>query len=310
MILFTAPKNFTVNYIPEFLAKVERTFFWKDRLIPNVKFDLSTIRNIDILGLLIIYKYIDFTYTNYCFKKPNLLVDEYITESWNKYEFDSLFQAYISNKEVSERAFKGFKIKLEERFIIAPQALLRTTNYTNEYLKKEFIPNIEKYYAKSPESVSLIFSCFSEILLNFWEHAIQDTKSVILADGNKNKIEIACADTGVGIISNLTPMFSKNMKPEDVLEKAIQKGVTSKPNSNHMGFGLWIVSQLVNANRGRMHLYSQGYYFYNDFGKIRKGKCAYWPGTVVYLNLNLDNPKTISEVINNENFNNLKINFT
>src|SRR5690606_12886621 len=118
-------------------------------------------------------------------------------------------QAYISNKEVSEKAFKEFKIKLEERFIIAPQALLRTTNYTNEYLRNEFIPNIEKYYSKSPESVSLIFSCFSEILLNFWEHAIQDTKSVILADGNKNKIEIACADTGIGIISNLMPMFGK-----------------------------------------------------------------------------------------------------
>ena len=71
-----------------------------------------------------------------------------------------------------------------------------------------------------------------------------------------------------------------------MLSKCVQRGVTSKPNSNHMGFGLWLVNELITLNNGRLHLYSQGHYYFNDFGKIKKGLCAFWPGTIIYLNIN------------------------
>lgn len=309
MIVLSAPKKFTKNFVKDFLRKVEKTFEWNNKLVPNVEINLSPIKEIDILGLLIIYKYIDYTHANHCFKKPNLLVDNYINTAWAEYEFDQLIQAYISNKEVTERAFKEFKIRLEDKFIIAPQALLRNSNYTNEYLKNEFIPKISQYY-KNQKITDLIFSCFSEILLNFWEHAIQDTKSIIIADGNNSKIEIACADTGVGVISNLSNYFENKYSKSELLTKAMEKGVTSKPNSNHMGFGLWLVNELVKLNQGRLHLYSQGYYYYNDFGKISTGSCAYWPGTIIYINLNLLNPQTLSNLLSLENTIDLKINFT
>ena len=307
---FQAPKNFTKNFIPEFLRKIEKTFYWKNKLVPNINIDLSNIKKIDILGLLIIYKYIDFTYTHFCFKKPNLQVESYIEDAWNEYEFDKLIKAYISNKEVTELPFKQFKIKVEEKFIIAPQALLRNSTYTNEYLTNEFIPKIEQYYNKDSKTTDLIFSCFSEILLNFWEHAVLDTKSVIIADGNKDKIEIACADTGIGIISNLDTIFKDKINPIEYLSKSVQKGVTSKPNSNHMGFGLWLVNELVKLNNGRLHLYSEGYFYFNDYGKIKTGPCSYWPGTIIYVNLNLKNPKTLSELLSSTINKNLKINFT
>jgi hypothetical protein len=310
MIKFQAPKNLTKNYVLDFLNRVEKTFQWKEKQVPDVHIDLSPIREVDILGLLLIYKYIDYTYTHFCFKKPNLIIDEYINEVWEKYEFTSLIQAYVSNKEVSDRPFKDFKIKLEDKCIIAPQALLRNSDYTNEYLKKEFIPKIETYYKGQIKSTDLIFSCFSEILLNFWEHAVQDTKSVIIADGNKSKIEIACADTGKGIITNLGNFFGENVKKSTLLCQAVKKGVTSKPNSNHMGFGLWLVDELAKANGGKLHIYSQGYYYLNDYGKIKSGTCANWPGTIIYLNLNLNNPKTLSDLMENSINKNLKINFT
>lgn len=309
-MVIQAPKYVTKNFIPEFLRKVEKTFDWKNKLVPNVQIDLSSIQEIDILGLLIIYKYIDFTYTHYCFKKPNLQIDKYINETWSKYEFDTLIQAYISNKEVTDKPFKEFKIKLENKFIIAPQALLRNSNYTNEYLQNQFIPKITEYYNNDQKVTDLIFSCFSEILLNFWEHAVQDTKSVIIADGNQSKIEIACADTGIGIISNLNNFLKDSCKQSELLSKAVQKGITSKPNSNHMGFGLWLVNELVKLNNGRLHLYSQGYFYYNDFGKIKSGPCPFWPGTIIYINLNLNNPKTLSDLLPLSVSNELKINFT
>ncbi len=304
-----APKYLTKNFIPEFLRRIEKTFDWKGKAIPNVQIDLTQVQEADILGLLIIYKYIDFTYTHYCFKKPNLTVAKYIEDTWAKYEFDTLIQAYISNKEVTDKSFKEFKIKLEDKFIIAPQALLRNSNYTKEYLENEFIPKIEEYY-DNEKVTDLIFSCFSEILLNFWEHAVQDSKSVIIADGNKSKIEIACADTGIGIVSNLNNFFKDSCKESELLNKSVQRGITSKPNTYHMGFGLWLVNELAKLNNGRLHLYSQGYYYYNDFGKIKSGSCPFWPGTIIYLNLNLNNPKTLSDLLSLSVSKELKINFT
>ena len=78
-----------------------------------------------------------------------------------------------------------------------------------------------------------------------------------------------------------------------------------------MGYGLWIVNELVKINNGRLHLYSQGYYYKNDFGKITKGKCGYWQGTIIYVNLALGNPKTLSDIdsVDLNNFKDLQINF-
>ncbi|OXA70394.1 hypothetical protein B0A67_15880, partial [Flavobacterium aquidurense] len=296
MIILQAPKYLTKNFVPAFLRKVEHTFNWKNRAVTNVRIDLSQVIEIDILGLLIIYKYLDYTFTHHCFRRPNLFIDDYINESWAKYEFYTLIQAFISDKKIPDRAFKEFKIKLDDKFIIAPQALLRNSNYTNEYLQNEFIPKISEYYNNKQKVTDLIFSCFSEILLNFWEHAVQDTQSVILADGNKSKIEIACADTGIGIISNLKKVFFNSVDTASLLGKSVQKGVTSKPNTYHMGFGLWIVNELVKLNNGKLHLYSEGFYYYNDYGKIKTGPCSYWPGTIIYISLDLTNPKSLSDL--------------
>jgi hypothetical protein len=304
-----APKRITKNSVQEFLRKFEFTLSWKDKLVANIQINLNSVVEVDILGLLIIYKYIDFTYHNNCFRKPELITNSYIDSSWTKYEFDKLILAYVSNKDVTEKAFKEFRIKFDGKFIIAPQALLRTGNYTKDYLENEFIPKLSNYYNDDIKVTDLIFSCFSEILLNFWEHAVADTKSVIMADGNKEKIEIACADTGIGIISNLSNQFN-DINLSELLSLSVEKGVTSKPNSNHMGFGLWLVNELISLNYGRLHLYSQGYYYYNDFGRISKGKCPYWPGTIIYINLYLSNPKTISDLIPNDFSKELKIKFT
>ena len=307
-MIIQAPKNFTKNFVMDFLRKVEITFTWKNKAMKDVGIDLSTIQHIDILGLLIIYKYIDYTSSHRCFYEPKLWVDRYINEIWSQYEFDQLIQAYLNNKE-TDKPFKELRVTLDDRFIIAPQALLRNSNYSNEYLKKEFIPKIEKYYKDKPKVTDLIFSCFSEVLLNFWEHAVSDTRSIIIADGNPSVIDIACADTGIGIVSSLRSVL-KTTKESELLSKAVERGITSKPNTNHMGFGLWLVNELVKLNNGRLHLYSEGYYYYNNYGKIKYGTCPYWPGTIIYINLNLKNPKTLSDLLSLNSPNQLKINFT
>jgi hypothetical protein len=143
----------------------------------------------------------------------------------------------------------------------------------------------------------MLFTCLSEILLNFWEHAVDDNRSIIIADGTKKKIEIACADTGEGIITSLktNPKYS-NMHDSKILSKALDIGATSKERTNHMGYGLWIINEITNLVRGKLYIYSEGYFFKNDHGKVKSGSCAFWKGTIVYLNLPLGNPVSFSDL--------------
>jgi len=312
-MIFTAPKNFKANDVITFLTEVEKAFELKDVMQPNVVFDLSKVQSTNILGILLMYKFIDYTYNNNCFHKLNISTNEYINKLWTKYGFWDLINLYVSNKNVLDKGYKRLNIQVEDNFIIAPQPLLRNDNYSNEVLVTKFLPKIKEYYSFNDRVVSMIFQCLSEVLLNFWEHAVEDTKSILVADGNKNSIEIACADTGNGIISTLGQSFhSENISIEQIIKKSVQKGVTSKKMTDHMGYGLWILNEIARLTNGRLHLYSQGAYFRNDFGKEKSGNCGYWQGTIIYLSLPLINPKTLSdiEVFNsNKVMNELKINW-
>lgn len=37
--------------------------------------------------------------------------------------------------------------------------------------------------------------------------------------------------------------------------------------TNHMGYGLWILDEIVTATQGKLHIYSEGAYIFNNHGK-------------------------------------------
>lgn len=76
----------------------------------------------------------------------------------------------------------------------------------------------------------------------------------------------------------------------------MQQGVTSKKNTNHMGFGLWLVNELVTQMRGELYIYSERAYYINRQGTIRKGECYYWRGTITYVRLPLSNSEAIDAI--------------
>lgn len=174
--------------------------------------------------------------------------------------------------------YKKLDFKIKGEFFIAPVALLRKDKFSKEKIKDDFLPKIEEYYKNIPEErnidktkvSSMILQCFSEILLNFWEHAVEDTKSIIVANGNSDYAEIICADTGNGIISTLKPVLNKLYSKDDILAKAMEKFVTSKKDTDHMGCGLWILNQITNLSKGRLYIFSEGAYYLNNFGKFTK----------------------------------------
>lgn len=78
-----------------------------------------------------------------------------------------------------------------------------------------------------------------------------------------------------------------------------------------MGYGLWILNQIATKTKGRLHIYSEGAFYKNDFGKEIAQKCGYWKGTIIYLSLPLKKPITLTDIENHDNkkFNDIKINW-
>jgi hypothetical protein len=312
MIKFDFPKILKINNTVQLLNSLEKAFSMEEQLIPDAKIDLGKVKKTSLIGILLNYKFVEYTYKHNCFRKPEMIVNPYIEKEWERYGFTKLIHSFISNKDLTERNYKNLKVKVDDRFIIAPQALLRSKDYSDRFLKSEFLPKIENYYSKNDKVVSMIFLCLSEILLNFWEHAVDDTNSILVAEGNENHIEIACADTGNGIITTLNKVYeNSSIDRANTLKKSVEKFITSKKMTNHMGYGLWILNQITTKTKGRFHIYSEGAFFKNDFGKEFADKCGYWKGTIIYLSLPLKNPVTLTDIENHDNkkFNDIKINW-
>jgi hypothetical protein len=304
-----APKHFRANSIINFINDCQDIYRLVGKNENGFLLDLGKVKETTMIGVLLVYKVIEFSIRNNCFNAPMYYMDVPFREAMEKYGFTRLILTYLADKEVAEKEFANLKISVTDNFIIAPQALLRNDKYSSEILNKKYLPQIQNYYSFNEKAVTMIFLCFSEILLNFWEHAVDDTQSIIVANGNKANIEIACVDNGKGILTTLK-LAGKGKKDElKTLMSAVEKGVTSKELSNHMGYGLWIIDQIVNRTNGRFHLYSEGYYYMREYGKVKSGKCGHWQGTIVYLSIPINKPITLADIESTNTNNNLQINW-
>src|SRR5690554_1353881 len=304
-----APKYFRANSIINFITDCQDIYRLANKKENGFLLDLGKVKECTMIGVLLVYKIIEFSIKNNCFNAPMYLMDVPFREAMEKYGFTKLILTYLADKDVAEREFANLKISISDNFIIAPQALLRNDKYSSELLNKKYLPQIEKYYSFNDKAVTMIFLSFSEILLNFWEHAVDDTQSIIVVNGNKSNIEIACVDNGKGILTTLKLAGKEQKDNLNTLISAVEKGVTSKDLSNHMGYGLWIIDQIAERTNGRFHLYSEGYYYFKEFGKVKSGKCGHWQGTIVYLSVPLQKPVTLADIEPQDINNNLQINW-
>lgn len=112
----------------------------------------------------------------------------------------------------------------------------------------------------------LVSYCFKEIIRNVFEHA-QTDECVLMAQywgGSKNEIEIAIADSGIGIHGSLANVFD-NIDTHELLKISLQPGVSRNMHESedpdnpyqNSGFGLYIVSHL-GMDYGKFNLLSSG----------------------------------------------------
>ena len=308
-VVISAPKIFENNTLAEFLTTVAPLFTWKDRT--NVLLDLSKVKKASIINLLVFSKIIEHSYEHSLLLFPKWNPGVFAKQRLDFFGFTSLLDAYIGYSD-DEKILRRLEVAEKDGFLIAPQALLRSDKTFKSKLKENYLPGIRKYYESRSSDVTAIFTCLSEISLNFWAHATDDSKSILMAYGNKNKIEIGCADNGQGIVSTLR-LASGNragiQTNEQILRTSIERGVTSKLGTDHMGYGLWMVSEIAKNFGGTLSLYSEGVYLHNRSGKIETGKCGHWPGTIVYLSLPLGKVFSLSELFAGETVSSVKINW-
>lgn len=301
------PSRIDRNNVPEVISKLGYIFQSSGKDIPNIFLNFENVRVLDITGVLVLYKFLEFSVNHRCFKNPqfNLTQNRVLENTIERYGFSTLIAKLMDNK-TKEQYYKNLSTQMTEDFILAPVAMIKGEDSTSQ--KENALKKIVSYYGENDKS-TMILQIFSELFQNFISHAEKDTLSVIVVHGNRNKIEIACADNGIGIINSLkeNPKYNQ-LKPEVLFHKVLQRGVTSKENTNHLGYGLYYVNEVVSRLKGQMSIYTDDMTLQNIHGNIKISRIAHWQGTLINVNIPLTQSVTIDDIESHININ-IKINF-
>lgn len=301
------PSRIDRNNIPEVISKLGYIFQSSGKDIPNIFLNFNNVRVLDITGVLVLYKFLEFSVNHRCFKNPqfNLTHNRVLENTIERFGFSTLIAKLMDNK-TKEQYYKNLSTQMTEDFILAPVAMIKGEDSTSQ--KENALKKIVSYYGENDKS-TMILQMFSELFQNFISHAEKDTLSVIVVHGNRNKIEIACADNGIGIINSLkeNPRYNQ-FKPEILFHKVLQRGVTSKEHTNHLGYGLYYVNEVVSRLKGQMSIYTDDMTLQNIHGKIKVSRIAQWQGTLINVNIPLTQSVTIDDIESHININ-IKINF-
>ena len=272
-----------------FLKEVSPLFGMNEKEIPNVVFDAYDLEKAGLLGHLLIYKFMEYSFKKKCFLNPTFSIKHGIFNEFRKTGFQKLVLAFVNDKK---KEFEKLKYEEENGIFIAP---INLANFEKGDGQDLYAPQIRDYYVDN-KLAFIVTLCMSEIAANYSAHAEDDTNSILVAKGNHSTFEIACADNGKGIVNSLRPVLERDYLPYEVLELAMQQGVTSKKNTDHMGYGLWLVNEMVTMLRGELHIFTDRAYYINRQGSIKKGESDYWRGTITYVRLSLDNMQTLDAI--------------
>lgn len=220
--LFRTPEKFTHQYLTDFMRETDRLFQMKGKEVKGVLFDTKATKEVNILGVLLIYKFFEYSILEKCFSSPKCTLNEckFLQKTLSRYGFKELVDQFINDKIPEDYSMEFNQEK--DGVFIAPMTLNR--GQSKETTESRYSSKIRDYYRYDSTIVFIILQCLGEIASNFVEHAVTDTKSILVAMGNKDYFEIACADTGDGIVSTLGPILGKRLPEFEIIETALKKG--------------------------------------------------------------------------------------
>jgi anti-sigma regulatory factor (Ser/Thr protein kinase) len=199
----------------------------------------------------------------------------------------------------------------EGRFI--PLTQIHTSSELTRFIT-EMIPLLHQ----EPEQAKTIGHIVSELVRNVIEHAHTARGAIVCAQYYKktNRIAIGIADTGVGLKASINRSHSADTDL-DAIRLALWPGITGttrRPGGTEQnaGAGLFIIKSIADVNQDFFVIYSGGGYYKLlkkrmptlrlkadpfDDRHTKDGGLPYWKGTVVGVDISLDNTKEFSVLL-------------
>nr|WP_224776669.1 ATP-binding protein [Achromobacter insolitus] len=110
-----------------------------------------------------------------------------------------------------------------------------------------------------------------------------------------NRLDLTISDGGVGIRTNARRVVRKDIGSVEAIRWAIQEGNTSKTGSEPGGFGLKLLQEFVELNRGKVQIASRlGYYEFDGSHQRFEKLPADFRGTTVNLEINTNDKSSYS----------------
>jgi len=142
----------------------------------------------------------------------------------------------------------------------------------------------------------------AEVGSNVFHHGRSPIGGLICAQKYPQKgfVELAVADCGIGIRAAMSQRYGEVRSPDSAgpaLEKAIQRGTTSRPEHNSGG-GLFFTTEVIRNNGGRAFIQSErAMLVVSSQGNAVRSQ-PYWQGTIVCLQFELDSEADMISLFN------------
>lgn len=287
----TIGKSILINNLSDFIGKMNFIYQKESTNTPNFMLSLWQSKETDLVGAVVLYKLLEYSVVHQCFNHPEIFISDSIKANLKNYRFQDLILELINGKDIRDE-FNRLKIEIQNDFFIAPIALQKGLYKPD--LNNEYYPKIAKYYQNEEKSL-MIFQFLTELYSNFDSHAEDNSKSIMVAHGDKNQIEIVCVDSGKGIVTTMQKIYPKRNNL-NLLQCAVKKFVTSSAETNHMGYGLWYIDEVIRITNGRLDIRSEDAYYKRMGRKTWISRAPKWKGTIVSVKLPLSHPILISQL--------------
>ncbi|TGV04063.1 hypothetical protein [Flavivirga rizhaonensis] len=282
MIININDNDVGIDNISALIQKLSFIFKYEGMNVSGYEFKITSSK-LDAMSALVIFKAFDFIAKKSCLKEPKVNLDN-IIKLFSIYGIEKSMKQLINQEELDD-LYRNLKPSKTADFFIAPHPINRDSFKNKKDLENKYTQFIADYYQNiCPELIQYFKTCICEIASNFLHHALEDKHSILMAQGNKNKIEIVCVDNSKGIISNLDP---DNKNHAEVMSSAFKRGVSSKKNDFHCGTGLWYIENIAHQLKGTFKVYSEDMSYVCKDGKVFVTKSPYWKGSIFYLKLNV-----------------------
>lgn len=194
------------------------------------------------------------------------------------------------------------------------------TQITDQKTLTPFIEDVIPLLHLKPEQVKPLRYVISELTRNVFEHSQSKTGAILCAQyyRKSNTIRLGIVDRGVGIKKTISAVYHTK---DDLhaIQLALTPGITGTTRriggtEQNMGAGLFFIKSITKVNRDFFMIYSgKGMYKLLKTAPTKKvrlyadpfrdkhskdNKYPYWQGTVVGVDLNLDNREEFNNLLN------------